>query len=220
MNAGAAKACTKCGETKPLAEFRPDARYAGGYVTWCGLCAKRYRAQHYLQNKERVQAQNAAWHADNKESRNEAMRAAYAADPERHSQRVRAAKQRSPERYREANRLNAAKRRAERIDVRLRSRMSSQLRYCLSTGKGGQTTARLLGYSVQELRAHLERQFLRGMSWENMGEWHIDHIVPLSSFTITGPDDPELRRAWALPNLRPLWAAENIAKSDKRLVLL
>ncbi|THD06128.1 hypothetical protein B1991_14390 [Rhodanobacter lindaniclasticus] len=81
-------------------------------------------------------------------------------------------------------------------------------------------TFELIGYSVDELRSHLERQFLKGMSWGNMGAWHVDHIVPVSSFTITGPDDPELRRAWALPNLRPLWAADNIAKRDKRVTLL
>jgi hypothetical protein len=58
------------------------------------------------------------------------------------------------------------------------------------------------------------------MSWENYGDWHIDHIVPLSSFTFTGVDDPEIRIAWALSNLRPIWAKENIKKRDKRLFLI
>jgi hypothetical protein len=82
------------------------------------------------------------------------------------------------------------------------------------------TSESLLGYTIAELRTHLERQFLPGMSWHNMGKWHIDHIVPLASFTITGPDDPELKRAWALPNLRPLWARDNIAKGAKTTSLL
>jgi hypothetical protein len=73
---------------------------------------------------------------------------------------------------------------------------------------------------MEELKTHLGRQFLRGMGWHNMGQWHIDHIIPLSSFTITGPDDPELRRAWALTNLRPLWAVDNLTKRDKQEVLL
>lgn len=179
-----------------------------------------YCAARYLKNRERIRAQNAEWHVANKEERNAAMRAAYRADPERHSRRVAAAKERRPDHYRELNRLNAKRRRESRIDVRLRSRISSQLRYCLATGKGGATTESLLGYSIGDLRTHLERQFLKGMSWENMGEWHIDHIVPLSSFTITGPDDPELRRAWSLPNLRPLWARDNMRKSARRETLL
>ena len=53
-----------------------------------------------------------------------------------------------------------------------------------------------------------------------MGEWHIDHIVPLASFVIAGPDDPELRRAWALTNLRPLWAKDNMRKGAKVETLL
>jgi 5-methylcytosine-specific restriction endonuclease McrA len=78
----------------------------------------------------------------------------------------------------------------------------------------------LLGYSLPELREHLERQFVRGMSWEKIGDWHIDHILPLSSFTATSADDPEVRRAWALTNLRPLWAKENMQKSDSRAFLI
>lgn len=220
MNAIMAKRCTKCDEQKPISDFRPNARYADGFVTWCAACAKAYRQQHYQRNRAKTQANSAAWHAANKERRNEAMRAAYQADPARHAARATAAKSRRPDHYRELNKLNARKRRAERVDVRLRSRVSSQFRYCLATGKGGRATESLLGYTIGELRAHLERQFLKGMSWESMGKWHIDHIVPLASFTITGPDDPELRRAWALPNLRPLWAKENMSKGAKREVLL
>lgn len=83
-----------------------------------------------------------------------------------------------------------------------------------------QPTFDYLGYTPEELMAHLERQFVKGMGWHNMGEWHIDHIVPFSSFSIESRDDPELRRSFALTNLRPLWAKENIAKSDKRLFLI
>ena len=214
------KKCTRCGDHKPVESFRENLRYADGRVNWCDPCAKAYRAEHYLRNKERVTRQNAAWYADNKDRVREISRRNYLADPERHAQRVKAARARSPERYREVNNRNAIRRRSERAELRIRSRLSSQLRYCLSTGKGGRATEALVGYPIAELRTHLERQFLPGMGWENMGEWHIDHIVPLSSFTITGPDDPELRRAWALPNLRPLWAADNIAKSNKRVSLL
>lgn len=53
-----------------------------------------------------------------------------------------------------------------------------------------------------------------------MGEWHIDHIVPLSAFDITTEDSDGFKRAWALSNLRPLWAAENLKKSSARNFLL
>src|SRR3546814_9626669 len=66
----------------------------------------------------------------------------------------------------------------------------------------------------------LERQFLPGMSWDNRGEWHIDHIRPLCAFEFTSPDDPQFREAWALTNLRPLWARDNLRKGGRLDLLL
>lgn len=76
------------------------------------------------------------------------------------------------------------------------------------------------GYTTKELRDHLERQFTKGMSWQKFrdGDIHIDHIVPLSSFDLHDPE--ELRRAWAITNLRPLWAKDNLQKSAKCLFLV
>lgn len=98
--------------------------------------------------------------------------------------------------------------------------MSAAVYISLSGLKRGASTWQLLGYSRQELMNHLERQFLPGMSWENYGEWHVDHIQPLSSFRFTGRDCPEFKAAWGLSNLRPLWARDNILKKDSRTHLL
>jgi hypothetical protein len=78
----------------------------------------------------------------------------------------------------------------------------------------------LVGYTIAELKRHIERQFIKGMTWANMGEWHIDHIIPVASFSYQSVDDPEFRICWGLTNLRPMWAEENRAKSDKVLTLL
>jgi hypothetical protein len=58
------------------------------------------------------------------------------------------------------------------------------------------------------------------MTWDNMKEWHLDHIVPKSAFTYASPDDPEFRACWALANLRPLWKKANLKKSAERTHLL
>ena len=102
----------------------------------------------------------------------------------------------------------------------LNNRMSCRIRGYLSGNKAGRGWESLVGYSVEHLRCHIERQFMRGMSWENMGQWHIDHIIPLASFSFASPDDIEFKAAWALTNLRPLWAGKNIAKGAKREFLL
>lgn len=102
--------------------------------------------------------------------------------------------------------------------VRLHGRISNQIWMAINGRKNGRSTFETLQYSKEELVSHLERQFLKGMSWENMGEWHIDHILPLASFTLN--DDADIRRAWALTNLRPLWAVDNMRKGARVETLL
>ena len=76
-----------------------------------------------------------------------------------------------------------------------------------------------LGITATTLRSHLERQFRRGMTWENYGVfWHVDHIRPLASFDLT--DAGQMRAAWCLSNLRPLEAHRNIAKGARLDFLL
>jgi hypothetical protein len=72
-------------------------------------------------------------------------------------------------------------------------------------------TNKLLGYTSNELKIHLESLFKDGMSWENYGKWHVDHIRPIVSF-----DKNELPSIVnSLSNLQPLWAYENLLKGSK-----
>jgi hypothetical protein len=74
--------------------------------------------------------------------------------------------------------------------------------------------AAMLGYTANELRAHIERQFTKGMRWDLVGaEIHIDHIIPVIEFVRNGITDAKVIHA--LSNLRPMWADENRAKHDK-----
>lgn len=73
----------------------------------------------------------------------------------------------------------------------------------------------LLGYTAKDLKEHLEKYFSEGMTWEkfNRGEIHIDHIIPKSHFNLKNKDD--IKICWALWNLQPLWAEDNIKKNNK-----
>jgi hypothetical protein len=73
----------------------------------------------------------------------------------------------------------------------------------------------ILKYSPENLIEHLESKFKDNMTWDNYGEWHVDHIKPISLFQITEIGDNEFMSCWSLENLQPLWGEENIRKSNK-----
>lgn len=99
-------------------------------------------------------------------------------------------------------------------------RMSQLVRNALRGVKNGRSWETLVGYDINDLMRHLERQFVRGMGWHNIGKWHVDHIVPKSTFAYSSPEDDEFKACWALTNLRPLWAEENLKKSAQRTHLI
>ena len=73
------------------------------------------------------------------------------------------------------------------------------------------STLEMLNYSAKELKIHIESLFEEGMTWENWGEWHIDHIKPLCTFDKETP----AHIVNALSNLRPLWAKENLCRKKR-----
>lgn len=97
----------------------------------------------------------------------------------------------------------------------INERMSAAVRSSLACGKQGSSWEDLVGYSLHDLMAHLESKFKPGMSWANRAEWHIDHIIPLSWFRFSANTDEQFRQCWALSNLQPLFAEDNIRKNNR-----
>jgi hypothetical protein len=73
----------------------------------------------------------------------------------------------------------------------------------------------ILQYTPESLIKHLESQFENNMNWDNYGEWHVDHKLPITSFNIEEMGDEEFMRCWSLDNLQPMWGNDNIRKSNK-----
>jgi hypothetical protein len=69
-----------------------------------------------------------------------------------------------------------------------------------------------LGCNIEELKIHIENQFLEGMTWDNYGDWHIDHIIPLR---YQNPTLEELIERLHFSNTQPLWAIDNKAKGNR-----
>ena len=102
------------------------------------------------------------------------------------------------------------KRREEDVIFAIITRVRSRLRVALKgIGKKSKRTHAILGISHEGFAAHIESQFLPGMSWENRDQWHLDHIVPLA----LAETEWDVYLLNHYTNLRPLWGADNLAKS-------
>ena len=101
------------------------------------------------------------------------------------------------------------------IQYKLKSSLRTRLHQAINGNFKSGSAVKDLGCSIEELKLHLESKFQPGMSWDNWDRygWHIDHIKPLASFDLT--DRNQLLEACHYTNLQPLWAKDNIIKSDK-----
>ncbi len=143
----------------------------------------KYKQRYFIENIEKIAARDKKYYENNKEKVNEAHR-----------------------KY-----LN--KRYHNDPVFRARTLLGSQLRqFCKNrNGYKGGRTHELLGYSAEDLCKHLESLFKDGMTWENQGEWHIDHRIPQSYFTSID----QMKECFALENLKPEWGEWNIKKGNR-----
>jgi uncharacterized protein (DUF983 family) len=94
---------------------------------------------------------------------------------------------------------------------RLQRRISENLRAILHNEKSG-SSAKWTGCSRAFLKEYIASKFTEGMTWDNYGDWHLDHIIPQAFFDFHDPE--QVRICWNYRNLQPLWRQDNIDKSD------
>lgn len=102
---------------------------------------------------------------------------------------------------------------ANDVEFRLKKCLRSRFYKAMSRDQKLSSTLSIVGCSINVLREHLESQFFDGMSWDNFGEWEVDHVLPCASFDLTDPD--QQRQCFHYSNLQPLWRADNRRKSCK-----
>ena len=98
---------------------------------------------------------------------------------------------------------------------KLNSNISRSLWGVLKGEKKNRHWETLVNFTLNELKHHLENKFQPGMSWGNYGEWHIDHKIPIAAHNFTKPEHEDFKKCWALDNLQPMWALDNILKGTK-----
>ena len=98
---------------------------------------------------------------------------------------------------------------------KIKQQMSHRIYLALKSQrtKKSNTTSKLIGCSISKLWKHLEERFEPGMTRENHGTWHVDHIIPCASFDLTDPEQQKI--CFHYTNLQPMWALDNIKKGKK-----
>ena len=190
------KVCSKCKQEKSLCDFHKDAKGKFGVSSQCKKCKKERNAKYYQKNSEKAKELKVKYYQKNSEKLKE-----YSAKYRRENpEKIRAylnKRYKNDENFRMIAILRA----------RLRTSLNSQ------SSKKSKRTSELVGCSIDELWKHLEKQFKDGMTRQNLGEWHIDHIKPCSLFDLTDPE--QQKECFNYKNLQPLWAIDNIKKSNK-----
>lgn len=194
------KVCNECGLEKTLSEFYKRNDTPTGYRNNCKECKLKKNHTWSKENKERVVNIAKIWREKNKESIRE---------------RIKEWEIKNYRKIRDRKNKRAKERRKEDLIFNLTNKVRCRLRKyltILNITKRNKTFD-IVGCTPEFLKEHLETQFTDGMSWENRNEWHIDHIIPLSS----AKTEDELYKLCHYTNLQPLWAEDNIKKSNKIL---
>ena len=127
------------------------------------------------------------------------------------------------EKARAISRKASKKHRFSSINVTIRLRMIGRMYAALDRTLRREHRARhggtpeamknWIGCTPEQLRRYLELQFTDGMRWDNFGQWHIDHVIPLCRFD--AKSEADMKEAWHYTNLRPLWAKQNLSRPSK-----
>jgi hypothetical protein len=211
--------CIKCGIEKDKDLFVKN-------TNCCKECKSLYIKEYYQKNKENILEKEKNKYNDNKDQILERHKKYNATKKEERSIYQKEYRSKNKEELYEkrkkyvsenSEKLNKYRRKRykERIKDDLHFKLSRIHRNILKRVlrfKKYETTSELLGYTSIELKENLESKFKEGMSWDNYGEWEIDHIRPVSSFDLEKTPPSVVS---SLDNLQPLWEIENITKGNK-----
>jgi hypothetical protein len=201
------KICKICNATEDLIGFRKDRRI-------CNDCLKKEKIQFYLLNHKETRQYQKEYKELNRDKINAQKREHYQLNKERLIKNSSDYKKNNRKRYNDLNTNRKKNDPLYKLRINVSERIRQALKYHLAgTYKKKDSTIELLGCSVDELKTHLQNQFKEGMTWQNHGEWHIDHIIPCAAFDLSKKKN--CLKCFNYKNLQPLWAHENLSKSDK-----
>ncbi len=221
------KVCSKCKIEKEYFEFHKNKTSKDGLRSGCKSCREEQLKKYYQYNKERINEFHKRYYQSNKESIKKSSKQYREANKERikehqkkYYQSNKESIKKNSKQYYKSNKERINEYKKQYIKQRKKTeplfKISCNLRnitYMAFKRKGyskNTKTKEMLGVDWEVAKQYIERKFTKGMNWSNYGEWHIDHIIPLAS-----AKTPErLKQLCHYTNLQPLWAEDNLSKSD------
>jgi hypothetical protein len=228
------KYCGQCKLFKDLSIFGNCSRTWDSLRPTCKNCLKEntlknkdkiqeYNKKYWQETKEEQKEKCKEWRENNKEHIKQKNKNWYANNIEYVKQKDKEYKEKNWDKIKARNnewkkkdyldmKINP-ERKEEFIRHKIKSNTGRRIREILGSSKSDRCM-NYVGCSLDQLKNHLESQFVDDMMWENYGiEWHIDHIIPCNAFALE--NEEQLKACFYYKNLQPLWAVDNIVKKDK-----
>ena len=220
----AMKVCSKCKIEKEFIEFCKNKTRSDGYHSVCKVCKKKYdfdnkeikRSQdklYRIHNKEKIKLKWIKWLENNKDKRREYDKQYNKKYRLENLDKIK--KQNKKYSLENKKAINIYFKNKKNTDPLFKLKCNIRNLIGISIKRTGYSktskTYEILGCSYEEFKIHLENQFTEGMTWENQGKWHMDHIYPVSLAT----DEEHLIKLNHYTNYQPLWAVDNLKKGNK-----
>ena len=222
------KKCTKCKIEKCLIDFHKHKRSKDGLTSRCKECSLEDKKEYYEKNRDKVKQRVKEYREENIEDVKKRVKSNYEENREslleykrnyhktykdRQKELTSKWREENRERIREYGREYISDKRLNDVLFKIKDRISGLIRSSIvSKGyKKLHRTEEILGCTIVEFKEYIEDKFVEGMSWENHGEWHLDHKRPVS----WGKDEDEVYKLNHHTNFQPLWKTENWYKGNR-----
>jgi hypothetical protein len=210
------RVCTLCGEEKPLDEFEIDKRKELGHTFRCKTCARAYKSKWVKDGGDEYKEKNKAYREENRDMLLEGKKRHYYANHDYYRHKGKEYYREHIEQYLEYSRKKHASHIGNALAL-LPNKLRIKVRGILFGTKPHSKNDKLVGCSAEFFREYIKALWKEGMTWENYGNarrgisaWQIDHIVPVSSFDLSDPE--QILKCFHYTNLQPLWWEDNAKK--------
>ena len=220
------KVCTKCKEEKSLDCYGKQKGGLFGIRSACFECRRIEQKIYFEKNREIINKKHRdryKQNVDNERKRskiyrdlNKEKRKIYEYKyREENKERIKEYYQKNREKVKNKARVYIAKKRSTdpifKFKCNLRSLIKSSFKRGVNQFIKKSKTESILCCTIEEFILHIEKQFTEGMTLENHGQWHLDHIKPISLATT----EEEVIALNHYTNFQPLWAEDNLRKGNK-----